>query len=432
MTPLATFTIIFAIVILLLVAEIEHRAVVAMLAAILSVYFGISYGLFTYKDIVEMINLDTVLFIVGILILFETLSESGFFDFIGLYLLQKLGSHYTLSIITLIVLVTLFSGFSSNITVMLIFGAITFKFAESLGFDVKETILVEGLQTNVGGILIPISSIPALIIATKTHMGFSDFIKVSLPFIVVLTLVTVIISWVLYYRKGSRLKPKDKEVRRELIDPWSAVKKPSALYRSLLIFTGFLITVSLSSGTDLPPSFIAFFFVVLSFMLSGVDPDKVFRRTDWSIPFFVGGFFIFVGGLERSGVLDKIAEKLVDLLYLNPCISAPLLLLICATVSAFIDNIPVVLILYPIVNDLVKILGIDPLPFYWALIVGSNLGGNLTTFGSPSVLIGIRLLERRKMEISMGEYVKKCYPIALAQILVSMVILALMTNVGYL
>jgi len=429
MTPLTTFTIIFIIVILLLVAEIEHRAVVAMLAAILSVYFGISYGLFSYSDIVEMLNLDTVLFIVGILILFETLSESGFFDFIGLYLLQKLGSKYALSIIMLIVLVTLFSGFSSNITVMLIFGAITFKFAESLGFDVKETILVEGLQTNVGGMLIPISSIPALIIATKTHMGFNEFMKVSLPFIFILTTITVIIAWILYYRHG----PLEKRLKKTIsVDPWSAVEKPSSLYRSLLIFIGFLLAISLGSNADLPPSFIAFFFVVISFLLSGVNPDKVFRKTDWSIPFFVGGFFVFVGGLERSGVLDRIAENLVDLLRLDPCLSAPLLLLICAVISAFIDNIPVVLILYPIVEDLVQVMGINPLPFYWALIVGGNLGGNLTTFGSPSVLIGVRLLERKNLTVSMAEYVKKCYPIALTQIALSMVILSTMVAAGYL
>ncbi|RLE81676.1 MAG: hypothetical protein DRJ52_03610, partial [Thermoprotei archaeon] len=65
MTPLTTFTIIFTIVILLLVTEIEHRAVVAMLAAVLSVYFGTAYGLFSFEEIVEMLNLDTVLFIVG-------------------------------------------------------------------------------------------------------------------------------------------------------------------------------------------------------------------------------------------------------------------------------------------------------------------------------------------------------------------------------
>ncbi|RLF00792.1 MAG: hypothetical protein DRJ63_01400 [Thermoprotei archaeon] len=432
MTPLTTFTIIFTIVILLLVTEIEHRAVVAMLAAVLSVYFGTAYGLFSFEEIVEMLNLDTVLFIVGILVLFETISESGFFDFLGLYLLNKLGSKSTLLVIVQLTLVTLFSGISSNITVMLIFGAITLKFSEVLGIDAKNTILVEGLQTNVGGILIPISSIPALIIATKTHMTFMEFMRISVPFIISLTVISLLISWILYYRKKSPVREAAERSRKTNVDPWTAVENPSALYRSLLIFSGFLVAIFMSEQIGLRPSFIAFFFVTISFLLSGVDPDKVFQRTDWSIPFFVAGFFIFVGGLERSGVLDKIAEGLVNILYLNPCISAPLLLLICAIISAFIDNIPVVLILYPIVKELVEIMKINPAPFYWALIIGGNLGGNLTTFGSPSVLIGVRLLERNDIEVTMGDYVKICYPIVVIQILASMLLLSLMVSLGLL
>ena len=168
MDPLTTFTLIFIAVILLLVAEIEHRALVAMLAASLSVYFGVSYGLFTYHDVLEMLNLDIVIFITSLLILFEALGRSGLFDFIGLYMAYKIRNRPSLIVLMLVLLTTFFSGISANIMVVLLLGRITLRLAELMKFDGKKVVLLECVQTDIGGLLLPISSIPALIIQVSS------------------------------------------------------------------------------------------------------------------------------------------------------------------------------------------------------------------------------------------------------------------------
>jgi len=424
--PLTTFSLIFAATMLLLLAEIEHRALVAMLAASLSVYFGVSYGLFGFRDVLEMLNMDIVLFIVSILIIFESISRSGLFDFIGLYLARKVGPNPLLGAALLVALTTIFSGISANIMVMLLMEGITVRLAEALGFDVKKVVTVECIQTNVGGILFPISSIPALIIASKTGMGFGDFLRVSLVLVVVLTAVAV-----LYLRTMvSSSSARDGDAG-ELGDPWSVVRDPRAMYKSLAIFVLFLVAIIFSEEIGLTPTFIAFFFATMIFMFSGLDPDETFRNVDWSIPFFVGGFFVFVESMERSGVLEKVAYAVAPLITgVSMPIGVSLLLLICAVVSAFIDNIPVVLLLLPIVERVATEAALNPTPFYWALIIGGNLGGSLTTFGSPSVLTGIRLLERRGMRISMGEYARIGLPLALAQIAAGMAFLAVAAALG--
>ena len=425
MEPQTTFSIIFVAIILLLMAEIEHRALVAMLAASLSVYFGVAYGLFGFHDVLEMLNFDVVLFITSVLILFESISRSGLFDFIGLYMARKIGRRPFLIALMLVLLTTIFSGISANIMVVLLIGGITLRLAKALGFDGRKVILLECIQTDIGGILLPISSIPALIIVSKTGMDFMKYVQVSLPLVVILTLLA------LAYMPFLRITGGESAEEVEIDDPWKAVQNPTALYRALVIFILFLLAIIFYDKIGLTPAYIAFFFATITFMLSGIDPDEIFRHVDWSIPFFVGGFFVFIGGLEKSGVLENIAHNIAPLiLNMNVLVGASLLLLICALMSAVIDNIPVVLLLYPIVRDITLKAGISPYPFYWALIIGGNLGGRLTTFGSPAVLTGIRMLERRGVKVSIGEYLKFGLPVALSQLALGMIYLSILTMYG--
>jgi len=425
-TPFTTFTLILVVIVLLLVAEIEHRAVVAILAAVLSAYFGISYGLFKPADIIEMMNVDTVLFITGVLILFESISRSGLFDVVGMSLARLIGPRPRALVYALIALTTLFSGISSNVTVMLVMGNITLRLAALAGVEAEELVILECLQTNVGGLLLPLSSVPALIVSTKTGLGFADFLRVTGPLILMLTALALFYSTrVMTSGEAGGVAWKRDSLRAHVVNS-------TALYRSTAIFAAFLTAASMSDLIGLNLTLITFIFVTATFLLSSLDPDEVFRSVDWGIPFFVGGFFVFVGGLERSGVLDAVSSAIAPLLGMPEVLAAPLLLLMCALISAFIDNIPVVLLLYPIVKGVAETTGLRALPLYWAMIIGSNLGGNLTTFASPSVLIGVRFLERRGMRVTMGEFLKKGAPLAIMQILLSMIYVASLTALNLL
>lgn len=426
MTPFTTFTLILVATILLLIAEIEHRAVVAILAAVLSAYFGVSYGLFEVSDIVEMMNVETVLFITGVLILFESISRSGLFDVVGTGLARMIGFRPKALSYSLIALTTVFSGISTNVTVMLVVGNITLRLASLAGVGARDLLLLECLQTNVGGLLLPLSSVPALIISARTGLGFADFLRVTGPLIALLTVLAL-----LYSRKLISFTD-DASTAGDHHALTAHVESRTALYRSTIIFAAFLAAASASDVIGLNLTLTTFIFVAITFLLSSLDPDDVFRSVDWGIPFFVGGFFVFIGGLERSGVLGAISAAVAPLLNMPEALAAPLLLLICALISAFIDNIPVVLLLYPVVKGVAESTGLRALPLYWAMIIGSNLGGNLTTFASPSVLIGMRFLERRGMRVGMSEFLRKAASLTLAQIFLSMIYIASLTALNLL
>ena len=410
MDPMVTFMLIFVATMLLLLAELEHKVVVALLAAVITIYFGVSYGLFSTNDIPHMMELDTLLFIVASLMLFQSLESTGLFNFLSLYLVKKLKLRKKGALLLLLLLSTVFSMVSSNYVVAVVMANITLYLSKIYDFDPKEPLMIEGVLANLGGLMLPISSIPGLIVSVKKGIGFLDFMKISGPLIFILMGLSI-----LYYSMvgfSSNGKVEEVEFKEETIDE-------STLYRSLLIFVLFIVSIAVSDQLGFPMTYTAFVFVVLMFMFSGLNPAEIMSRVNWEVPFFIGGFAVFVNGLESSGVLEVLGEYIKGVLAIGGGTAVILLVLICGFLSALIDNVPVVLLLLPIVDEVATSIGLNPYALYWSLIIGSGIGGGLTIYGSVPVLTMISIAEREGHTITVGEYSKSAAPLAIAHLAIS-------------
>jgi len=425
--PTLTFALIFIATMLLLIAELEHRVVVALLAAVLTSYFGISYGLFKAEDIPHMMELDTLLFIVASLILFQSLEATGLFDFLSFYIVEKLklGKGGVLSL--LLILSTLFSAVCENYIAILVMANVTLYLSKIYDFNPEEPLMMEGVLGNLGGLMLPISSIPGLIVSVKKGIGFLEFMRISGPLIFILTLVSL-----LYYRIF--LFDKIEESRVEKVIPEKEVPSidQSIVYKSLLIFVMFVVGVAVSEQIGLPITFTAFAFVVLMFMFSGLNPAKVMSRINWEVPFFIGGFAVFVNGLEKAGVLHVIGEYTNAILGLNVETAVVMLVFICGVLSALVENVPVVLLLLPIVDDAVASMNLNPRSLYWSLIIGSSIGGGLTIYGSIPVLTAASLAEEKGYKVTVGDYSRKIMPLVFIHLVVSALYLDGLTRLNIL
>ena len=126
-TVTVIFSLIFTLIILLLVAGRYHRSVVAMLGALLVIAFGEIYSVFFPSDALTCIinNADTILLVIGSMILCEALGRSGLFQFIGLSMVSNIGRSIRWFVAIMLVLTVILSAFLNNITAMLIIGALT-------------------------------------------------------------------------------------------------------------------------------------------------------------------------------------------------------------------------------------------------------------------------------------------------------------------
>jgi Na+/H+ antiporter NhaD/arsenite permease-like protein len=420
------FALLFTLILIILITGRRHRSVAALLGAFLTVLFAIEYNLFTgpsiLNSIIDFIDVNTVLLVIGIMILVEAVTRSGFFEFIGLKLAKTVGGGFRRISIAFIFLTILFSSILSNITTMIIIGALTISLAKKFRFDPTNVIIYEILMTNVGGLALLISSIPNLILAAQLKINFTDFLMISLP----LTLILTVISMVFIFRWTKTEFGTERPTEIE-VEPWSVVENKSLFYRAATVFVVVIILFVFEGYLNLPIGLIAMGGAITILVVGGQEPEAIFSGVDWGTVFFLTSFYVVVGGLQASGVISAFANGIVGVSSLNPHLTPVLNVWISGVPSAVIDNIPMTLTLIPVMQHVSAATGFSLRVLGWAIVFGANLGGNLTPIGSASNIIGLGILKKEGKTISWTEWFRKVAPFSILLLVIATIYVVILS-----
>ena len=395
---------VFLLSILLLITEKYHRATSAMISAAIMVYFGAYvYGLFSPEEVFDFIDWHTLLFIVGVLILVEGLSESGLFQAMGLLVARTFARRRNLLFVSFMYLTLAVTLFLANFPAMLVMAAITTSLRDRLGINLKKWIIYEAVIANSGAMGLMISSIPNLIVALNFGISFNEFLQVALPLSLLLTTVTALVGVVTggLYVEGEG----------EQVGVYSSFAR-GKLIRSFLIFSAFLALI-VANLPQFPMDLVAFLMATLMLWMGGADPDEIFSNVDWSTVFFLASFYVVVGGVEKAGLLDYISSYMGGLRE-SPLAFLTLTLWSSGLLSGFVDNIPVALTFTSILKTMPSLSRVLP----YAVAVGANIGGNLTYFASPPSLVAVGVLQKEE-GLNPMEFTKYGAPLTLLHLVVS-------------
>ncbi|MBR4304001.1 MAG: arsenic transporter, partial [Clostridia bacterium] len=129
------------------------------------------------------------------------------------------------------------------------------------------------------------------------------------------------------------------------------------------------------------------------------------------------GLFIMIGGISNMGVIDALAKLLAKLGNGNVFLMYTIIVWASVIISAFIDNIPYVATMIPVIAGLALEMGCDPTPLYFGLLSGATLGGNCTPIGASANITGIGILRREGYDVKNGDFFKIGIPFTLAAII---------------
>jgi Na+/H+ antiporter NhaD/arsenite permease-like protein len=425
-TLVPIFSLLFMLILIILITGRYHRSVAALLGALLTILFGLEYGLFTSQNIINeligFIDINTVLLVIGVMILAETVSRTGFFEFIGLSIARAVGGGFRRVSLAFIVLTILFSAVISNITTMIIIGALTVSLAKKFGADPTQTLLHENLMANVGGLTLMISSIPNLIVAAQLKIGFIEFFTITAP----LTLILSLVSMLIISHQMKKAYGTEHEVQIK-VDPWSAIENKSLFYRAAAVFIIVVILFIFEDQINVPIGLIAIAGAIAMLILGGQEPESVFAGIDWGTIFFLTSFYIVVGGLERSGFIASVANGIVQILSFNHAVTPILNVWVSGIPSAVIDNIPMTLTLIPIMEQVSAATGFSIKILAWAIVFGANLGGGLTPIGSASNIIALGILKKQGKTINWSEWFHRFGPLVLLQLLIATIYITILS-----
>ena len=129
------------------------------------------------------------------------------------------------------------------------------------------------------------------------------------------------------------------------------------------------------------------------------------------------GLFLMIGGISARGVIDAAANLLAKLGGGNVFVLYTVIVWASVLISAFIDNIPYVATMLPVITGLASNLGIDPTLLYFGLLSGATLGGNITPIGASANITGIGILRKEGYEVKNGDFMSIGIPFTLAAVI---------------
>jgi len=390
------FILIYLLTVLLSATKIVPMSVAALIGALLTGWFGLQYGMFTYDQALGFIDMRLIGLIVGTMIVVEVAEKSGLFRFGALYAVKLSGGNPGRLFVSICVISAAVSMFLSDSTAMLLMAAATVTITKLLRYDPVPYFLSAVIMINLGGTSTLIGSVSNMIIGVGAGINFTDFIGYLAICEIALWVLTI---FALYTFFKSRLG--EKKVLPEYT-PWESVENRKLFYRSIFILFLLVFLFLTLENLGIGPEAVALGCAILALVLSGLDPTEVFKGLDWETVFFIAGFMFVIGGLEKTGILGDISMQLFQPTGRSPLKATLITLWSSGLASTLVSNIAVALTFTPIIN----LSGLNSAPVWSALVLGTNLGGAATPLSGVVCIMAIGALKREGISMSFSEFTK--------------------------
>lgn len=408
--------IIFAVTMTAIMTEKVHRALASVAGATLLLIFHI----LDVESFASYIDYNTVGILIGMMLVVSVIKVSGMFEYIAIKAAKVSNGKPWIIMVMFFIITSCLSAFLDNVTTVLLVGPMTIAVTEILGVNPVPYLITQILASNIGGTATLVGDPPNIMISSAADLSFNDFLfNTGVPSVVI-GIITLVCFYFIYGKKLQVAEDKMNSVA--MLDEKKAIKNKRLMFISIIIMVLVVAAFIFHSVLGLESSTIAITAAALIMLLSGEDAEEVILSVEWpTIVFFVGLFGV-VGGLQETGVIDMMANFLLDITDGHNILMLLLLLWVSAILSSFLDNIPFVATLIPLIMTMSES-GMDVTPLWWALSLGACLGGNGTLVGASANVVLSSIGKRSGNEITFGQYFKVGFPLMLMSVIISTIYL---------
>ena len=410
-------TIVLLGVYVLIAAEVMHRTLAALLGAAVILFvtytagtFDKSYFILSFEDAIRAIDMNVIFLLMGMMIIVGVLKKTGLFQWLAYksYALAR-GNIFVLSFILQIV-TAVTSAFLDNVTTMLLLIPVTIEIAVTLKINPMHLLIPEVFASNVGGTATLIGDPPNILIGSYAKLTFAQFVM-NLTLVCAVCLVASALWFLWWYKKGY-LAAVVKDVNRTIAylkeEYRITNKKLTAMGLGILAFVIFLFIIH--GVLHMEPSIAALIGAMVLLVISRVDiVEMLEHEVEWPTLVFFIALFMVIAGAEETGLIQMIAEWVLNVSKGNITIAIIMILWVSAIASAFIDNIPFTATMLPIVLFLNESMGVTNNVLWWSLALGVCLGGNGTMIGASANVVTVGLAEKAGYHISFLGYMRACW-----------------------
>jgi Na+/H+ antiporter NhaD/arsenite permease-like protein len=371
---------------------------------------------------IEAVDWEVIAIIIGSSLFVDVTSRSGLFSWIAIRLTKASAGDPLKLLWYYGAMTVLFSAVLNNVTAMIIVGSLTGVSLNKLGREKQLLgfLLIEGLLTNVGGLLTLISSVPNIIVGNAAGISFVSFFLKASPYVLVATVTTLLLGARLFDIRSLK-SDSEQQQAAELIqgfDERDGIRSQGFFWFATAALVAFILAIATTSITpvikDLGMGFVAMAFAVMVLARFKHEVNEFYRAIDWDLILFFMSLFVVINVMEHARVLDLIGQGVAWMIGDGQGSLGTAALLVSSSVfSSVTDNIPLAAMLARILDGL-GVPGDSSL--WWSVVFGANLGGNITPIGSASTLVAVTIIHKYRIRLGFGSFIRLALPFAAMQI----------------
>lgn len=309
-----------------------------------------------------------------------------------------------------------------NPVVVVMLAPIAIEMSEKLKGNLFRYMIALAVCANMVTTVSMISDPPALILALSTGMQFMDFYwfqgKIGLGTISIIGLSASLLLILAMFRKlSSRV-----EIPRETIQVnWT----PTWLFLGSVFVLAVVPWNSLGDWNHVGVVGLSLGGICLAMAARRGHFKDMLKESDPVTLLFLVGIFICVATIENVGLLADFSSWLGALNFKNTFVYLAIFTWLSVLLSAFIDNVPFTMLMIPVCSGVAQAVGTSAWPFYFGMLIGTGIGGNLTPVGGTANVLACGILEKRGYTIRFGAFAKVAYPLTLSAVATCFLLIAL-------
>ena len=407
--------VVFVVCLALIVTDSVHRALVAIVGAVLIMVFVVPF-----EAAIHHIDWNTLGVLGGMMMFVSVVRQSGIFEYLAIKCV-KLAKGAPWPIMVLFVLLTaVLSALLDNVTTVLLIGPMTLTVCRLLEVDPVQFFLAEIMASNIGGTATLIGDPPNIMIGSAAGYSFVDFVAYDTPAALLSLAVMLALFYLLFGRK-LHVDDAHKDALAGL-DEREQIKNPILLRQSVVMIALVVVGFMAHGSLGVESCVVALTAAGVLMLISGERIEEALAHVEWTTLVFFAGLFIIVGALSEVGVIGMLAQALIDVTGGSTFVAMLVLLFASAIISSFLDNIPFVATMIPILLSM-EATGMDVAPLWWAVSLGACLGGNGTLIGASANVVMSDISRKNGHVITFAHFFKVGFPTMLATVAVSAIYL---------
>ncbi len=391
----------------------QHRWKIALSAALLFVVLGI----LPIGKVAETVNWNVILMIAGTMAVVELFIESKMPALMA-EKLMKLVPDVRWAVVALSLFAGLISAFVDNVATVLMVAPLGLAVSKQIRTDPVPVLISIAVSSNLQGAATLVGDTTSILLGSYANMSFNDFFwfhgRPGLFFVVEAgALLTVPVLLYLFRKETGKIQSDQKTEVKDYI--------PTALLAGVIL--SLIAASQFENKPELTNGMICMAFAVLGTAAAMIrekstDPlMRVLKSVDYETLLLLTGLFIVIGGITEAGVIDAVAGLFVRIGGGSRLLMYVLIVTVSVAVSAFVDNIPYVATMLPVVKGISAAMGMEPYLFYFGLLIGATLGGNITPVGASANITAIGILQKEGHTVSTKDFLRIGIPFTLTAVL---------------